>query len=44
MVEDVCGICGGDGTHCSITKGVFTTPGKPGIYRNIMLTFSKSKH
>uniref|UniRef100_A0A1B6CIH1 Peptidase M12B domain-containing protein n=1 Tax=Clastoptera arizonana TaxID=38151 RepID=A0A1B6CIH1_9HEMI len=30
MVEDVCGICGGDGTHCNLTRGLFNAPGTPG--------------
>lgn len=23
-IEDVCGICGGDGTHCKLVSGVLT--------------------
>lgn len=30
-VEDVCGDCDGDGTHCTVVEAVYTEVGK-GIY------------
>lgn len=30
LIEDVCGICGGNGVNCNVTKGTFDAPGTPG--------------
>lgn len=43
-VEDKCGVCGGDNSHCRTVKGTFTrTPRKLGKMRSLVNLVSCSK-
>ncbi|XP_072256883.1 A disintegrin and metalloproteinase with thrombospondin motifs 2-like isoform X2 [Pyxicephalus adspersus] len=44
MIEDKCGVCGGDNSHCKIVKGTFTrTPKKQG-YNRVLEIPASARH